>query len=115
MGPTSAGRFRLRRGTQRSALGLAGSRDAASAALRRRSPSVERYRFVPLRDLHGEAQGLDLRGQRALRLGIAVDDEHLAREARVAGLLATAEIADPVEQLRLVGMRRKAADRPDLA
>ena len=56
----------------------------------------------------------DLRRDRGLRIGVAVDDEDASREARVAVPLADGT-REPVEQLGLVGVRREAADRADLA
>ena len=47
--------------------------------------------------------------------GIAVDEEDRPREAGVAGLPALREVAEPGEQLALVGVGAEAADRADPA
>ncbi len=67
------------------------------------------------RDLRREAERLDLRLDRDLRLGIAVDEEDGFREARRPGRLAVGEMAQPIEQLGLVRVGGEAADRADLA
>jgi hypothetical protein len=53
--------------------------------------------FVPVRDEGREAQGPDLRFEHDLRLGIAVDEEHPAREAGVTRTPAAREPLEPVE------------------
>src|SRR5262245_44320412 len=53
----------------------------------------------PPRDVHAEAEGLDLRGDRELRVGIAVHEEHRARVTGISGLPPLPEVRDPVEQL----------------
>src|SRR5437868_14210614 len=73
-------------------------------------PSGQRDAFPPVRDVHLEPQGRDLRGERELRRRVAVDEEDRLRIARLAGLPAGAEVPDPVEQLRFVRVRREAAD-----
>src|SRR6185436_18859264 len=66
-------------------------------------------------DVHLEPKRFDLWPDGELRLGVAVDEEDGARIAGGPGLLAGREVAQPVEQLRLVGVRREAADRADAA
>src|SRR5258706_2234334 len=73
---------------------------------------VQRHRLAPGRDLRGESEALDLRLDGELGSGFAVHDEHGLRKARVPRALSLCERADPIEKLRLVGMRRESVERP---
>src|SRR6476659_243529 len=77
--------------------------------------SVQRHPLMPLRHVCLEAERADLRLERDLRLRVAVDEEHLARETGIARPLAGREPPDPVEQLALIGVCGEAGDRADLA
>src|SRR5436190_13467777 len=77
--------------------------------------SVETHPLVPMRNMGGEAELADLRLERELALRIAMDQEDATRVARIARPLAGGEVAEPIEQLALVGVRREPADRTDLA
>ena len=66
---------------------------------------VERHLLMPSRHVRLEAQCLDLRLERHLRVGVAMDEEHGAREAGVPGVLSCRESADPIQQLALVSLQ----------
>ena len=61
-------------------------------------------------ELDAESERVDLRCDRGLCIGITVHGEHASRTAP-----ALREVAQPVQELGLVGVRREAADRADLA
>src|SRR5439155_7983657 len=63
--------------------------------------------LAPCRNRRREAERADLRLESGLRGGIAVDDEGRAR--------FLGEVAEPGEELGLVGVRGESADRAHLA
>src|SRR5262245_60782560 len=87
----------------------------AAAGWRAGDRLVELDHLPPVRDLRLEVERLDLRLDRDLGLGVAVDEEHASRESRCPGPFAVPEVRQPIEQLALVGVGREPADRPDLA
>src|SRR5262245_36853170 len=74
------------------------------------SPLLELDDLFPCGPVDIEPERPDLRLQRGLGVGVAVDKEDAARTP-----LRLRQPTDPVEQLVLVGVRREAADRLDLA
>src|SRR3989442_15837429 len=66
--------------------------------------SVESHPLAPGWDLRVETKPADLRLERVLGLRIAVHDEDRLGESSVAGALVLREVADPIEELWLVGV-----------
>ena len=62
-----------------------------------------------------EAERPDPGQEGLLGVRVAVHQEDPARESRIARPPPAAEVGEPVEQLRLIGVGREAADRADLA
>src|SRR6266550_6044957 len=79
------------------------------------SASVERHCLAPVGDVRVEAERTHFRFDGDLGLSVAVDEEDASREAGTPLLFALGEVAEPVQQLGLVGMGREAADRADPA
>ena len=71
-------------------------------------PSVEDDGLVPVRGHRRQPEGFDLGLDRRLGVGVAVDDEDASRHARIAGLAAVDEVAQPGQQAVLVGVGREA-------
>ena len=81
-----------------------------------RRGQVELDPLVPVRDVRREAERLDLGLQGDLGVRVAVDEEDPARIARHRpAACPSPNSPSQSSSSRLVGVRREAADRPDLA
>ena len=113
-GPGAAGPARMPTGGTRYAASRPGRAPLARRP-RRRRPLVQRHRLPPVRDLRREAERPDLWLDRDLRLGIAVDEEHIWGSPPRPAALPSAKWPTQARSSRLVGVGAEPADRADPA